>query len=280
MQPGMPGQIHIAYGREQVMSRYLWIPLTIMLLLPVPVILLAHLPRAGSYVNGELFTGISSLDSIIAASSGRPVLINFWATWCGPCVRELPELEALAGSPDNMAVVLAVDIGDPEFATLTAFRENNPLGLTVIWLSTEDAAFVSERYSLPDLLPVTIVLDGDGREVQRAAGARNGEWFAAAVSGVHCGQVAVPGETCEIHIYVVGPAGDPLVDELARAASDIAGETGYDVLDPGVPADSVLMEEAYLPMNGWPYAQLCMGGACSPPVANVSELYAAYEGMR
>ncbi len=260
-------------------KRFLWIPVVLVLLVPVFVVNLSH--SGGSDFSGEngvLLTSVSSLDSLLNASRGKPVLVNFWATWCGPCVRELPELDELSGEMEGSAVFIAVDMGDPDLATLESFRENNPVSMTVVWLEPSEAADVSERYSLGDVLPVTVILNGSGSETARAVGARSGEWFASALEGADSGFVPEPEES-SVHVYVVGYADDPLVHELTAAASELAGEEGYDLLDPSVPEDSLYMEEAYLPMSGWPYAQLCVGGACRPPVRTSEELINAFQGM-
>lgn len=265
---------------EKKLKRHLWIPFVMLLLVPVPVVLLSHGTATGSGVNGELFSGISSLDSILAEAGGKPVLLNFWATWCGPCVRELPELEVVSHELAEEAVFLAIDIGDPDIRTLEAFRENNPVGITVVWLDPAEADLLALRYSLPDVLPVTLVLDGNGEEAARAVGARSGEWFTAAIAGASSGEDFQVMDHGEIHVYVVGPGEDPLVSELIEAAVEIAGEGGYDLLDPAIPADSAAMEQLYLPMSGWPYAQLCVNGACRPPVSSAGELSQAYRDMQ
>ena len=262
------------------MKAYLWVPLVAVLLVPVPIVILSHKATTGSGVNGELLIGLSSLDSILARAQGKPVLLNFWATWCGPCVRELPELETVYRSYGEEAVFLAVDIGDPDLRTLESFRENNPTGLTVIWLNSYEADSVSERYSLPDVLPVSIVLNGNKEETARAVGARSIQWFSAAVEGASTGETGRDTTDEYLHVYVVGPEGDPLVADLLAAAEEIAGVHGYEFLDPTDTADSTIMEQLYLPMAGWPYAQLCVNGACRPPVHSSDQLLEALGEMR
>ncbi len=263
------------------MKNYLWLFLVLFLSIPVFIVSFSHHPVSITVENGSLVTGIAALDSIMEASSGKPVLINFWATWCGPCVRELPALEELALQFGDDIVFLAVDLGDPEFSTLELFRENSPIAITVVWLSVEDANLLAERYNLPDALPVTLIFDSELNEVNRAVGARNHEWFTAALEGASSDIVEeVVEEEIEVHIYVVGPSDDELVAVLIDEAILIAGEEGYDLLDPTIAADSVLMAEAYLPSSGWPYAQLCVGGACNRPVSTPGDLRAAYESMR
>jgi len=262
------------------MSRHLWIPLVLVLMIPVFIVSLSHHSVAGSLVNGALVTGIQSLDSILVEASGKPVLINFWATWCGPCVREIPLLEQLAIETGEDAVFIAVDIGDPDLATLELFRESNPVGITVVWLSAQEAGLVAQRYDLADALPMTLILGRQGEETARAIGARSARWFAAAVSGASGEEVEAVEEALEVHIYVVGSADDETVTALLAEAVSIAGAGNYDFLDPAVYEDSVAMAEAFLPMSGWPYAQLCVGGACNRPVGSPEELQAAFESMR
>ncbi|MCK5786509.1 MAG: TlpA family protein disulfide reductase [Candidatus Sabulitectum sp.] len=262
------------------MKNHLWVFLVLVMMVPVFVVSLSHHTQAGSSVNGALLSGIGSLDSILISAQGRPVLINFWATWCGPCVRELPLLEGLAMDLGEDAVFIAVDLGDPELSTLELFREHNPVGITVVWLSPEDARFVVDRWELADALPMTLIFNGLGEETARAIGARSSEWFTASIDGASGGEVEVVQEETEIHIYIVGPESDPAVTALVIEALSIAGDGGYDVLDPTVTEDSLAMAEAYLPESGWPYAQLCVGGACYRPVSTPEELRSAFESMR
>lgn len=99
---------------------------------------------------------------------GKPVLVNLWATWCGPCVLEMPMLDDLAVSHEAQLRVLTVSqdmegakkVG-PFFAE-KGFRKLEP------WMDTaNDLGF---HYNT-GMLPTTVLYDAQGREVWRVIGA-------------------------------------------------------------------------------------------------------------
>lgn len=101
---------------------------------------------------------------------GRPVIINFWATWCPPCRRELPSMNrAWKKLKEEGIVMLAVDVGEDE-DTIFTFMADYPIDFSVL-LDSEGK--VSEAWPVRGL-PTTFVLDGQGRLVYRAIGGR--EW--------------------------------------------------------------------------------------------------------
>jgi len=95
----------------------------------------------------------------LAAYRGRVVLANFWATWCAPCVAELPTLELLQArfEPDQVSV-LAVNYGE-SVERVGAFAEKMAMDLPVLL-----DAFHRVRYDWKvRVLPVTFVIDRRGR---------------------------------------------------------------------------------------------------------------------
>lgn len=101
---------------------------------------------------------------------GQVVLLNFWASWCGPCRQEAPRLGPLAERYRQAGfVVLGVNIDDdPRKAAQTAAR----WGLTVPVLLDADKA-VSRLYAV-DSMPSSVLIDRDGRIRRRYRGYREG----------------------------------------------------------------------------------------------------------
>jgi thiol-disulfide isomerase/thioredoxin len=101
---------------------------------------------------------------------GKPVLINLWATWCGPCVLEMPMLDALAArDPGKLRVItVSQDIGDP--GPVGAFFTERKLTHLSPWLDPENA--MSAHYGT-GVLPTTVLYDADGREVWRMIGSHD-----------------------------------------------------------------------------------------------------------
>jgi len=102
---------------------------------------------------------------------GKTVLLNVWASWCAPCIAELPTLEALAQSRDDIEVVTISLDRTPEEAA--AFIEREGLDLPAWW----DGSFSLSGKLLAPGLPITVIYNEGGREVARLAG--EAEWDSA-----------------------------------------------------------------------------------------------------
>ena len=113
-------------------------------------------------------------DAKIALSSlsGRVVLINFWATWCEPCEREMPAMERLyqATSREEFELV-AVAIDDKE-EDVRAFQERYRLSFPIL-LDLDQAVYGSYQTMG---VPESLLVDREGRIVERYVGPR--EWDA------------------------------------------------------------------------------------------------------
>ena len=98
---------------------------------------------------------------------GKPLLINLWATWCGPCVAELPMLDRLASTAPGGLKVLTIsqDMAQPE--KVAAFLNDRGLKQLEPWLDPENQ--MNFHYNT-GVLPTSVLYDAQGREVWRFVG--------------------------------------------------------------------------------------------------------------
>ena len=93
--------------------------------------------------------------------AGRPLFLNFWATWCAPCVRELPALEeyvATHAAEDKGPALLTINLGETA-AEITGFLAE--IGVRNIPVAMDINQVVKRDYGVQNL-PTTLVIDGSG----------------------------------------------------------------------------------------------------------------------
>ncbi|MDM5309239.1 redoxin domain-containing protein [Peribacillus frigoritolerans] len=90
---------------------------------------------------------------------GKKVMLNFWATWCPPCKKEMPDMEKYTQQAGEDVVVLAVNI-DPE-NDVQAFVEDNGITFTIPLDSQSAKNPVNERYKILSI-PTTYFIDKKG----------------------------------------------------------------------------------------------------------------------
>jgi thiol-disulfide isomerase/thioredoxin len=127
-------------------------------LLPAP-------PAQRSPMRALPFVEADGTARTVAEFKGRTVLVNLWATWCPPCVAEMPDLDALQarlGGDGFEVVAIALDRG----GAAVAKRWLDKAGLTHLAVRTGEAAKVGT-----ELLPTSILVDAEGRVAWSGAGA-------------------------------------------------------------------------------------------------------------
>jgi len=108
----------------------------------------------------------------LSSFSGRVVLLNFWATWCEPCEREMPAMERLYQAlPRDDFELVAVAIDDKE-EDVRAFQERYQLSFPIL-LDLDQAVYAGYQTMG---VPESLLIDRDGRIVERYVGPR--EWDA------------------------------------------------------------------------------------------------------
>ncbi len=115
-------------------------------------------PKVGAQAPDFTLTGLDGTSVRLSDFRGKTVLLNFWATWCGPCRKEFPELVNLSQLEANHGlVVLAVDVSESRDDVARFAQE---LGVTFpIVLDSEST--VAHSYRLVGL-PTSFFVDGDG----------------------------------------------------------------------------------------------------------------------
>jgi thiol-disulfide isomerase/thioredoxin len=122
---------------------------------------------------------IVSFDSL----RGQAVFLNFWATWCGPCQSELPDLVELSNKFGNRHVRfigVAMDRGPSVIEDVRTFVRNEKLSYQNV-LGTDELA---EAFGNVRLLPTSFLVDGNGNIVQTFVGRRSKESYESSITAL------------------------------------------------------------------------------------------------
>ncbi|MBZ0223208.1 MAG: TlpA family protein disulfide reductase [Dokdonella sp.] len=102
----------------------------------------------------------------LAAHKGQWVIVNIWATWCTPCIKEMPELSAFVSSRKDVAAIgLAWE--DTEREEVLAFARKHPVSYP---LAQIDYDHLPPNFETPRGLPTTYLIAPDGRVAKKFVG--------------------------------------------------------------------------------------------------------------
>jgi thiol-disulfide isomerase/thioredoxin len=124
----------------------------------------------GEVAPPAIFANPDGGDISLAKFRGVPVLVNLWATWCAPCVKELPTLDKLAASHRNDGAlgVVAVSQDSGPQTSVKAFLTN--LKVSDLGAYHDPKMALSGALGPDTVLPTSILYDANGKEVWRYVG--------------------------------------------------------------------------------------------------------------
>jgi thiol-disulfide isomerase/thioredoxin len=122
--------------------------------------------KAGTPVPSVTFQDPDGQPATLADFGGKPLLVNLWATWCAPCITEMPTLDALAARDGEVKVLtVSQDLDGRE--KVDAFFAKNGYSSLEAYLDPEMQLMMELKV---DTLPTTILYDAKGKEVWRMTG--------------------------------------------------------------------------------------------------------------
>ena len=122
--------------------------------------------RRGKPAPAAAFRDPDGAETSLAGFRGKPLLLNLWATWCAPCVKELPTLDRLArANPRLQVLAISQDTGpQPSVDAFLGKLEVPGLG------AYHDPQMALSAELGAEVLPTTVLFDAEGREVWRYVG--------------------------------------------------------------------------------------------------------------
>lgn len=112
---------------------------------------------------------LTGAEQSLAGYRGRVVVLNFWATWCEPCKKEMPDLSAIQNdyAPLGVQVIGATADEAADGAKILKFTREFKVNFPV-WVGTKTEDM--ERFGVGSVLPATVIIDRDGKIVWREIG--------------------------------------------------------------------------------------------------------------
>lgn len=132
-------------------------------------------PRSGAPAPDFTLVDLEGNSHTLSDYEGRPVIINFWATWCAPCATEMPAFQKVYDRyREDGLIILAVNNSEAG-ATIQAFMDERDLDFPVLLDAQFEATFAYDQ----NAFPTTFFIDRDGRIQHTEIGGSMSEAFIA-----------------------------------------------------------------------------------------------------
>lgn len=106
----------------------------------------------------------------LSGFKGRPVILNFWASWCAPCVIEFPAMLELAQKTDGVFIFLSQDDADADIERFIK-RYGKDLPLENVYIARDENKETAQKLYQTFKLPETYIIDNEGRIAEKIIGA-------------------------------------------------------------------------------------------------------------
>lgn len=143
------------------------------LLLGLGAALYRHASSASDAATGTLFeqtfSDADGRPQPMKQWQGRLLVLNFWATWCAPCVEEIPELQKVEQDYATRGVAV-VGLGIDNASAIRRFRDEQGIALPLLVAGSGGSELARQIGNPSGALPYTVLIDRDGRIVQARLG--------------------------------------------------------------------------------------------------------------
>lgn len=177
--PNRPGPETPPVTLLQALQRSIAAGASTLTLLAAPAMAVTQAPPSlvavGQVLPDQMMAGLNGPHRPLSSYRGRPMVINVWASWCGPCRKEAASLERLSRTEaGSRYTVIGISTDDDRNAALQWLRRSNA---TISHYIDSGPRWTLEHMLGASSIPVTVLIDARGRVVARFRGAR--EWDSA-----------------------------------------------------------------------------------------------------
>ncbi|MDX1670525.1 MAG: TlpA disulfide reductase family protein [Limnobacter sp.] len=126
--------------------------------------------QSGYPLQGYVFETPDGAQLDLGALQGRVAVINFWATWCPPCVEEMPELDEVYQHELRPAGIEMIGVAVDRKENVDEFLQKTPVDYPIVLTGFEGTQLAKNLGNAQGGLPFTVILDEDGNVLLKKAG--------------------------------------------------------------------------------------------------------------